>query len=401
MNGAPLLPHQAIIADFLASQSEGGFFFYLLDELQEHLTTLVQQAGDDLKLWYACKANPLPAIIKLATTCGFNLDVASRGEFARAQACQVDPQRIIATGPGKSAAYLDYFLQAPVNTIVLESLNQAAWAAAWGKAHHQRPKVLLRLQLPWDGGSSVLGGQNLTPFGLPPKDWEEFAPTWHQYLEVVGVQNFQWGNLNDAQRLAYIWQTAALAAQRLAQKLNFTLQVLDIGGGLGLDYHSFALKPVLDFTTVTQILHQLCQDFKIKVWMELGRYAVGPYGIYTAQVIDRKTVAATEILVLSGGINHLARPALTQEAFPGGMVRPSSAPAKKFQVHGPLCTALDRLGWYDLPEDIHPGDWMFFMQAGAYGMTEAMPFFLGHPLAQEVAITNHQATILPPHLPVL
>ena len=397
MNQAPSLPAQNIIADFLAAQSEGGFFFYLLDELKSHLARLVQLAGEDICLWYACKANPLPEIIKLAYASGFNLDIASRGEFSRAINCGVDPSRMIATGPAKSAAYLDQFLNAGVSTIVLESLNQAALVAAWGRAHHQRPQVLLRLQLPWDGGNSVLGGQNLTPFGLPPKDWESFNPAWHQDLAVIGVQNFQWGNINDAQRLAYIWQTAAIAAQRLSEKLNFKLQVLDIGGGLGLDYQSFSLRPMLDFGQVKQILHQLCQDFKIKVWMELGRYAVGPYGIYTAQVIDRKTAAASEILVLSGGINHLARPALTQEAFPGGMVRSSTALRKKFQVHGPLCTALDRLGEYNLPEDIHPGDWLYFMQAGAYGMTEAMPFFLCHPLAQEVSIENNTAQLLPAH----
>ena len=397
MNAPALLPYQKLIADFLASQEEGGFFFYLLDELQAHLRSLVSWAGDDLVLWYACKANPLPAIIKMAYQSGFNLDVASRGEFNRAQQCEVDPARIIATGPCKSKAYLNLFLNAQTNTIVLESLTQAALVADWGKRHGQRPHVLLRLQLPWDGGSSVLGGQNLTPFGLPPKDWEGFVPDWHHHLEIIGVQNFQWGNLNDAGRLTYIWQTAATAAQRLAEKLHFDLHVLDIGGGLGLNYQSFSLRPGLDFKEVATILHQLCQDFKIKIWMELGRYAVGPYGIYTAQVIDRKTAAATEILVLSGGINHLARPALTQESFPGGMVRTSAAPKKKFQVHGPLCTALDRLGIYDLPEDIHPGDWMFFMQAGAYGMTEAMPFFLCHPLAQEVAIQNNQAQILPSH----
>ncbi|MBP5297512.1 MAG: hypothetical protein J6Y94_09315, partial [Bacteriovoracaceae bacterium] len=234
-------------------------------------------------------------------------------------------------------------------------------------------------------------------FGLPPKDWEAFDPAWHQHLKVIGVQNFQWGNLNDPQRLAYIWQTAAVAAQRLAEKLKFPLNVLDIGGGLGLDYQSFALQPILDFGQISRILEQLCHNFNLQVWMELGRYAVGPYGIYAAQVIDRKTAANAEILVLSGGINHLARPALTQEAFPGGLVRVSAAAPQKFQVHGPLCTALDRLGPYDLPGDIRPGDWMFFMQAGAYGMTEAMPFFLCHPLAQEVAIKNNEAQILPRH----
>jgi len=391
------LPYRALIADFLANQTEGGFFFYLLDDLSEHFKKLKAAAGSYLQLWYACKANPLPDIIKLAYAHGFNLDVASIGEFQRAAACGVAPDKMIATGPAKSAAYLTKLLDAGINTIVLESLSQAKIVAAWGQAHGKKPPVLLRLQLPWDGGSSVLGGQNLTPFGLPPKDWEAFDPCWLNHLEILGVQNFQWGNLNDPQRLSYIWQTAATAAQRLAEKLNFSLRVLDIGGGLGLDYASLALEPVLDFKVVAQILQKISTDFNLQIWMELGRYAVGPYGIYAAQVIDRKTVAATEILVLSGGINHIARPALTKEAFPGSLVRASSAPLQKFQVHGPLCTALDQLGTFTLPSDVHPGDWLAFMQAGAYGMTEAMPFFLCHPLAQEVAILEQRCHLLAPH----
>ena len=391
------LPYRSLIADFLAAHHEGGFFFYLLDDLAGHLQQLHREAGSSLKLWYACKANPLPAIIRLAQQSGFNLDVASRGEFARALDAGVAPGQMIATGPAKSPAYLTMLLAAGIHTIVLESLTQAAAVAAWGQAHQQRPKVLLRLQLPWDGGSSVLGGQNLTPFGLPPKDWEGFNPAWLANLEVLGVQNFQWGNLNDPQRLTYIWRTAATAAKRLAEKLHFNLQVLDIGGGLGLDYTSLALQPALDFKVVAEILHKICHDFNLQIWMELGRYAVGPYGIYTAQVVDRKTVAATEILVLSGGINHIARPALTNEAFPGVLVRASSAPLQKFQVHGPLCTALDQLGIFTLPRDVRPGDWIAFMQAGAYGMTEAMPFFLCHPLAQEVAIQHNRCQLLAPH----
>ena len=56
---------------------------------------------------------------------------------------------------------------------------------------------------------------------------------------------------------------------------------------------------------------------------------------------------------------------------------------KSFQIHGPLCTALDYLGTFELPSDISQNDWLFFSKVGAYGFTEAMPFFLCHDLPSE------------------
>ena len=50
--------------------------------------------------------------------------------------------------------------------------------------------------------------------------------------------------------------------------------------------------------------------------MELGRFAVGECGYYFSKIIDRKTVRGKEILVLNGGINHIARPALVNQFFP-------------------------------------------------------------------------------------
>jgi diaminopimelate decarboxylase len=95
---------------------------------------------------------------------------------------------------------------------------------------------------------------------------------------------------------------------------------------------------------------------------------------------------------MEGGINHLARPALTGSPFPATLVRQSAAALERthYQVHGPLCTALDQLGSYWLPSDIKPGDWLAFHQAGAYGMTESMPFFLCHPMPAEVIMYRQQ-----------
>ena len=120
------------------------------------------------------------------------------------------------------------------------------------------------------------------------------------------------------------------------------------------------------------------------IWPELGRYIVGESGHYFTQIVDKKTVRGKHLLITSGGINHMARPALTGESFPAQLFRESHARERKYTIHGPLCTALDKLGTFSLPEDAAPGDWIVFSAAGAYGLTESMPFFLGHDLPAEV-----------------
>ena len=69
-------------------------------------------------------------------------------------------------------------------------------------------------------------------------------------------------------------------------------------------------------------------------------------------------------------------------------LRKSEAPRERFHVHGPLCTALDFLGEYELPADIRAGDKLELQFAGAYGFTESMPFFLCHEGASELIRRN-------------
>ena len=145
------------------------------------------------------------------------------------------------------------------------------------------------------------------------------------------------------------------------------------GGGLGIPYTED--QKAINFSDVSKILLNLKEKYQLKkIWMELGRFAVGECGYYFAKIIDRKKVRGQEILVLNGGINHIARPALVNQFFPCQSFKNSEMENTKFQIHGPLCTALDYLGTFDLPSDLKQGDWVTFSQVGAYGFTEAMPF---------------------------
>ena len=284
-------------------------------------------------------------------------------------------------------AYLKELLDAEIHTIVLESLNQARWLNELAQEYKKHPNVLLRIQLPWTEGTSVLGGGEITPFGLPPSTWASLTKKDRTHLNILGFHCFQWGNLLCEGQLRHIWWETGREALALSERMGISPKVMDLGGGLGLPYSD--QERALPFEKVAKLLEDFQKAFPFQeIWMELGRFLVGPCGFYLTKALDRKSVFEREILVTEGGINHLLRPLLTKQSFPASLIRKSSSQNRNFHVHGPLCTALDFLGIFEFPEDIAPGDWLIFSQCGAYGLTESMPFFLCHDLPGEWVISK-------------
>ena len=363
-------------------KQDSPFYFYDLDFLEKHLSYMSETLHEDFKLWYACKANPMSAILKVFRNLGFGIDVASQGELDQALRSGVRPSGILSTGPAKSQQYLESLIDYDVRVIVAESINQLHDLEEVSKKFSAKPDVLLRVQLEWHEGTSVLGGDKITPFGIGIDDWKKCDFSSFRNLNIIGVHAFQWGNLLKLDDLENIWDKTTKRLVEFASKSNIKLDVLDLGGGIGIPYHQENLQ--LDFRDIHQLLLKIKNKYELKkIWMELGRYAVGECGHYLAKVIDVKTVRGKQLIVLNGGINHLARPALTNQFFPCELLRESNLPTSSYQVHGPLCTALDYLGTFELPNDTQVGDWLVFSQAGAYGFTEAMPFFLCHDLPSE------------------
>lgn len=377
---------------------DSSFFYYDLDGLKDHLNNLssIMTEDPDILLWYACKANPMSAILKVFRNCGFGIDVASKGEIDQVLRAGIRPENILSTGPSKSRKYLRELMEEDIEIVVCESLNQVYWLNDIAASFSKRPKVLLRVQMEWEGGASVLGGNEITPFGEDEATWLTMEKSKATNLDIIGLHVFQWGNILEIERLEKIWRKIASDSLVLCEKLGITPQVLDLGGGIGIPYAENE-EPV-QFKSVLNILKSIKKDYGWqKIWMELGRYAVGPYGHYVTQVIDKKTVRGRDLLILDGGVNHIVRPAITGQPFPVELFRESKAPVQDFQIHGPLCTALDNLGTLKLPSDTGPGDWLCFHQCGAYGFTEGMPFFLCHNLPAEVIM--YEGNLMIPRTP--
>ncbi|MFU2510894.1 PLP-dependent decarboxylase [Pseudoalteromonas sp. ASV78] len=370
----------------LSTKLATPFFVYDLDTLNAHLARLVAQT--EVKLWYAVKANPLSKVIQSLDNAGFNFDVASKGELEQVLAQGINSERVLNTGPAKSPSQIKHFIARGVRIFVAESLNQVRWLNEQAIAQQCQLQVLLRVQLRWpEGEKNPLGGDSLTPFGLGCDEWQALNTRDYPALSFDGLHIFQWGNMLSSDKLAELWSQMVAPLQQLASDLAIHLKVLDLGGGLGIPYTLDA--PTLSWDALITALAKIKRDAGVdELWMELGRYAVGECGHYATPVVERKLNYGQQQVILSGGINHLLRPAVTSQDFPARLLRDSTAATQAMSLYGPLCTALDCLGEHQLPSDLNEQDWLVFSQCGAYGFTESMPYFLCHELAAEYVIHN-------------
>jgi len=397
-----LLAHQS-------TDDEQGYFVYQLDALKAHLEQLQQQ--EVIKLWFAVKANPLSKIIQTLDSAGFNFDVASSGELAQVLAQGISPDRVLNTGPAKSKKQLKAFVELGVKTFVVESLNQLTWLnevlservltkqALTEQDVVERPTVLLRVQLQWpDGEKNPLGGNSLTPFGLSVQEWQNVQVSDYPNLDICGLHIFQWGNMLSNEKMYSLWGQMVAPLTSLANDIGMDLKILDLGGGLGIDYLNEGKQ--LSWQQIISDLADIKAQSGVKeLWLELGRFAVAECGYYVVPVVDRKINYDQEQLVLAAGINHIIRPAITDQPFPVTLLRGSSAGEQEFDIHGPLCTSMDKLGHLALPDDVAVDDKLVFGYCGAYGFTESMPFFLCHQLAAEYVFQDGKLVEIRPAQP--
>jgi diaminopimelate decarboxylase len=82
--------------------------FYAYDRrlLSERVALLRRHLPREIKLHYAMKANPMPALVAHMAAQVDGIDVASGGELSVALDCGANPREVSFAGPGKSEAEL-------------------------------------------------------------------------------------------------------------------------------------------------------------------------------------------------------------------------------------------------------------------------------------------------------
>ena len=259
-------------------------FLYDLDALSAWAGKIRSAMPAGLEIYYACKANPLSHILQVLAEHDFGFDLASPGELRQAKS--VNPQgRMLCTGPFKPPAFLKEALLAGVDLFVLESKKQLEDLDRACEELKCEARALLRLQLDWENGSSVLGGSELSVFGLDPISWKEvLAGTNTTRVRIEGVHVFQWGNENNLTKLESRWEKISREASAFCSENAIPFRILDLGGGIGLPYQGGEILPPERIGLALARIQATMPNTRLI--MELGRYLVGPCGSYTTTILE-------------------------------------------------------------------------------------------------------------------
>ncbi len=339
-----------------------------------------------VRLAYAVKANPHPALLQAFADLGASFDCASLGELRRVGALGLPEGRTFFAGPGKREEELRLALEQGVRVQAegWEDLERL-------EALTEGPvEVNLRVH-PASGveeSNRIIGGAGPSAFGVDEEELPallERAASFKR-VRIRGLHCFAASNERSAARLGATHAMVLEMARRLHQAQGLRLEQIDLGGGLGVPYAPE--HPELDVEALGRNLGGLLEAhpwFDGELILEPGRFLAAPCGLYLVRVVRIKTSRGVRFAILEGGINHLLRPLLTGEPFPVRAIGKAGS-VQPFTLAGPLCTSLDRLGDVELPADLGPGDLLAFGMAGAYGLSEGMTHFLSHPVPPELWI---------------
>lgn len=405
----------------LAREFGTPLYVYDLDAITARVEALRAALPRGFDLAYAVKANPALAVIAHLMGLGLGADVASAGELIAVLRAGGRPDRVVMTGPGKGEEELALAVAAGVRAITVESPGELERLHQLASQLGRRQGILLRLavgDLRPEGGTVGVTSAG-TPsagvkFGMDEDDLIRSArrALGSGYLDLLGLHAFGASNVLDARRLAeHVAWTVDRAAE-LSRRVGVALRLVDVGGGLGIPYRDGA--PGLDLADLGWRLRTLAERWSrdpalesLTVLLEPGRFLTGPAGAYLCRVRDRKVVRGEAVLVLDGGIHHFLRPALVGQEHrirlfvdrdDGSPDPPSQASSGSVAVVGPLCTGLDTLAAAAPIPEAMVGDLVAFLDAGAYGYSESMPFFLSHPVPAEVAVRGGEARLIRPRL---
>lgn len=372
--------------------------FYAYDRgfLYSRVTELRSALPDNVKLHYAMKANPMPAVVGFMARLVDGIDVASAGELKVALDAGTNPHEISFAGPGKRNSELRQAVAAGV-LINVESFREIDILAGISQELGLPARIAVRVNPDFElKGSGMKMGGGPKQFGVDAELVPELLAkigerklTFEGFHLFAGSQNLKAESICEAQQKSY---ELALALSRHAPS---PVSFLNLGGGFGIPY--FPGEKRLDLAPISHNLEQLTnrarQDFPgASLVIELGRYLVGEAGIYVSRIVDRKISRGQTFLVVDGGLNHHLSASgnfgqVIRKNYPVTIGNRMNAKyTETATVVGPLCTPLDILADRMMLAVAEPGDLVVVFQSGAYGASASPQRFLGHPEVIEVLV---------------
>ncbi len=383
-------------------------YVYLTDRITARAEQLNADFGRWFKLSYAVKCNPNVALLSWLKGSVPYLDVSSIGEVRRAISAGWSASNLSFTGPAKRRAELAEAVSLGVGDVVLESLEEALALDELASAAGVKAHVLVRLspdRVPKGFGDHMAGRPS--PFGIDVEVAADVLPRIAALpnLHLAGLHIYSGTQSLKPEAIVENWRIFIDQFRKFCSLIDLCPERLVFGSGLGIPHHSG--DQMLDTSAISAAIGTDLEALKAEprfasteLVLELGRYLVGEAGVFLTSVLRVKSSRGSKIILCDAGMNgHLAatgqfgmvlRRNYLMHRVGGGET------TEKVDVHGPLCTSIDRLAsGVELPA-LSPGDIIAVYPSGAYGPTASPQSFISHPVMRELLIEGDQITDISP-----
>ncbi len=365
------------------------FYYYDMALLNDTLTSCHQAASKyNFKVHFALKANFNSRVLEAIKSVGFGADCVSGGEVRRAVETGFSAKEIVFAGVGKSDAEINYALDNEIFCFNVESVQELDVINELAAKKGKKASVAIRVNPNVDAHTHhyITTGLDENKFGINSWDLPKVIDTLKvsEHLNFLGVHFHVGSQITDMN----VFKSLCVKVNEIQQwfeERGVSVKVLNVGGGLGVDYHAPDENPIPAFESYFSIFNNFL-DVKPhqEVHFELGRALVAQSSSLITKALYLKHGIKKNFVVVDAGMTELMRPALYQAYHKiENISKSASVEIKVYDVVGPICESSDCFGKeVELPETLR-GDLIALRTAGAYGEVMASAYNL-RPSIQHV-----------------
>ena len=348
------------------------FYYYDTELLRETLRAINQEAQkhEGFCVHYAVKANANPGILRIIREAGLGADCVSGGEIEACMRAGFPSSKIVYAGVGKSDWEINLGLDNDIFCFNVESIPELEVINELAAAKGKVARVAFRLN-PNVGAhthANITTGLAENKFGIDMRDMltviEEASRLEH--VKCVGL-HFHIGSqildMGDFEALC----NRVNELQSELERHRITVEHINVGGGLGVDYQHPNRVSIPDFKAY---FDTYAKKLKLRpgqtLHFELGRAVVAQCGSLITRTLYIKKGTVKQFCIVDAGFTDLIRPALYQAYHKIENIT-SDEPTETYDVVGPICESTDVFAKQIDLNCCHRGDLIAIRSAGAYG----------------------------------
>ena len=360
---------------FPIQQFEGirtPFYYYDADLLRKTLQTINDEANkhQGFCVHYAVKANAHPRVLRIIREAGLGADCVSGGEIEAALKAGFPANKIVYAGVGKSDWEINLGLEKEIFCFNVESIPELEVINSLAGASGKTARVAFRIN-PDVGAhthANSTTGLAENKFGIAMRDMEDVIAeaARMEHVKFVGL-HFHIGSqildMGDFEALC----NRINDLQNQLERHQITVEHINVGGGLGIDYQHPNRVPIADFQAY---FNTYAKKLRLRpgqtLHFELGRAVVAQMGSLITRVLYIKKGATKQFAIVDAGMTDLIRPALYQAYHKIENIS-SDEENETYDVVGPICESSDVFCKQIDLNSCHRGDLIAIRSAGAYG----------------------------------